>query len=104
MAKTKTLKEIRAEITALKAAKPRVRERNIFGDSLHDAIDAQIVVLENGLTEDEIYERFSNRSELDGALDALAWEYGEEREFADSESLAAGWLAFGLRLQIGEQL
>lgn len=99
---TKTNNEITAEIQALKGCKPKVRKRNFFGDDLHSAIDTQIRVLEQGLSEDEIYDQYSDpddpddRHELDAALDALAWMNGEEREDAEHESLAGGWLDIGL--------
>lgn len=98
----RTKEEVKAEIAALKAAKSKVRKTNHFGDNLHDAIDAQVVVLENGLTEDEVRDRFEdeddpdNRNELDAALDAFFWMEGEEREYAEHDSLAAGWVDIGL--------
>lgn len=94
----KTADEIKVEIEALRACKPRVRLRNFFGYNLHEAIDAQICVLVSILDEDEIYTRYidpDNRNELDAALDALAWRDGEEREDAEFASLAEGWLDIG---------
>lgn len=98
----KTDNEIKAEIQALKNCKPKVRKRNYFGDDLHEAINIQIRVLEQGLTEDEIYDQYSDpdneddRHGLDAALDALAWMNGDEREDAEHDSLAAGWIDIGL--------
>ena len=98
----KTGDEIKTEIQALKDAKPKVRRRNHFGDDLHEAIDAQIEVLRDGLDEGQVYDTFEDpddpddRNQLDAALDALAWMEGEEREDAEFESLAAGWVNIGL--------
>lgn len=98
----KTKEEVKAEIQALRDAIPKTRRTNYFGDNLHDAIRAQIAVLEDDLDEGAIYDDFSDaeneedRNELDAALDALAWREGEEREDAEHNSLAAGWLDIGL--------
>jgi len=95
--------EVKAEIQALKDCKPKVRKRNYFGDSLHDAIDAQIQVLSEDMNEDEIYGEWEDpddpeamQNERDAALDAFAWMNGTERLDAEHESLAAGWLEIGL--------
>ena len=45
MSKRKTEEQISAEIAALVALKPKVRQRTAFGDDNHAAIDAQLAVL-----------------------------------------------------------
>ena len=103
MSKQKTQGKITAEIEALEACKPKVRKSNFFGDNLHSAIDAQIKVLTEHMSEDEIYDEWEdpddhdhNRNIIDSALDALAWREGEDRPDAERESLEAGWLDIGL--------
>ena len=49
----RTGKEIAAEIAKLKKMKPDVRKTSMFGDNHHDAIDAQVDVLERKLTLDQ---------------------------------------------------
>lgn len=52
--KIPTQEEIDAEIKWLTDNKPRLRKLTAFGDNNHDAIDAQIEVLKNKLTDDQI--------------------------------------------------
>lgn len=94
MSKTfKTDAEIDAEIKALEAAKLTVRKRNGFGDDNHAAIDAQIRVLRERMTNDDIYDAFEdaddpeNRHELDAAIEAHEWMTGA----SDEPSPAQGW-------------
>jgi hypothetical protein len=84
-----TEKEIIAEMKKLDKMKPKVRRRSMFGDDNHEAIDAQLHVLSNKLTESDIYanyedEESDNTHVLDSALDAYRWMQGEE--VAPSES------------------
>jgi hypothetical protein len=94
----KTPDEIATEITKLKAIKPRLKRKTMFGDDLHDAVDAQIEVLEKRMGNDAIYDRWEatanddcdmdeGRTEhaLSCALDALRWLEEEE------ESPSSGW-------------
>ncbi len=83
----KTMTEAKKMIADLKAIKPTVRRQNVFGDNHHDAIDAQLDVLEKALGEDEIYDAFGRTDNVrDGALEALAWRNGEKMEFGLLES------------------
>jgi hypothetical protein len=87
-----TEKEIIAEMKKLDKMKPKVRRRSMFGDDNHEAIDAQLHVLSNKLTEADIYSNYDTGDEegkgnthvLDSALDAYRWMQGEE--VAPSES------------------
>lgn len=86
----KTQKQITKEIKALKAIRPKVRPRSMFGDDNLAALDAQIEVLERGLDDDDIYDRYdrtgSSEYTLDAALQARQWIDDEEDE--DCEGLA----------------
>ena len=83
--KKRTDKQIVTEISKLEQMKPRVRPRSGFGDSHHDAIDAQIEVLKGRLDNDAIYDRYWGDPEsgdempedvLIAALDAMGWMDG----------------------------
>lgn len=91
--------QIETEIATLKAIKPKVRKHTAFGDNNHDAIDAQIEVLEGRMTEAKVFDRFEssgsddcdydeNRGEraLDMALEAFRWMDGE-----NEEAPSVGW-------------
>ena len=88
----KTARQIQAEIDKLLDMKPTVLRANFFGDSHHDAIDAQIEVLEDiSIDEDDIYNKLDDeewaQNVVDAALEAHAWrEDGEEKDFVPSES------------------
>lgn len=92
--KRPTQEIITQEIERLKEVKPRLPFRNFFGESVHDAVEAQIRVLDRMMSEDAIYSRYEpdededpegSRNELDAALDARRWLDGEE------ESPSSGW-------------
>ena len=82
--------QITAEITKLKEMKPRVRHFSGFGDDHHAAIDAQVRVLEQGLSEDDVYTEFEDGAEnvLDAACTAAQWLAGEE---LDIETPSEEW-------------
>jgi hypothetical protein len=90
---------ITEEIAALAALKPKVRRQSQFGDDHHAAIDAQIRVLQDGLSEDEIYDEFTDpddeeagRNVLDAALDARFWLDGDWDEGDhEGDSPVADW-------------
>lgn len=74
--------EIAEEVKALKALKSTVREFTGFGDSNHSAIDAQIAVLEELQSHDDIYDLYGENEDegleadqhcLDAALSAYSW-------------------------------
>lgn len=86
--KKPTKKQIEEQIKLLAEMKPRVMRRSGFGDDHHAAIDAQLVVLRERLTEDGVYDRFPCREESDSedavpmnvyesALEAAQWLQGE---------------------------
>lgn len=101
MSTMRTTLEIDAEIAALKALKPRVRERSFFGDDNHAAIDAQIAVLTERMSMDDVYSRFGqddtkecdieehSEHELDCALNARDWMCGALA--ADEQSPSQSW-------------
>jgi hypothetical protein len=71
---------IETEIGVLKIMKPTVVKESMFGDNHHDAIDAQIKVLKDGLTENDIYERYDDLLKdnvKDAMLEAAQWVEGE---------------------------
>ena len=84
----KTQEEIKKEIEALKAVRPKVRPFSIFGDDNLANLDAQVDVLEHDLDSDDIYERYDHAAAseyvLEGALYARDWMDGER----DEDSLA----------------
>jgi hypothetical protein len=89
-------KQIEAEIETLRTMKPTVLMESMFGDNHHDAIDAQIDVLANGLTEDDIYDIFVPLEEdplkgcadnvRDAMLEAAQWVNGESEDGAPSKN------------------
>lgn len=101
MSTMRTTQEINAEIAALKAIKPSVRERSFFGDDNHAAIDAQIAVLTERMSMDEVYSRFGEddsmdcdidqptEHELDCALNAHNWMSGALA--SDEQSPSESW-------------
>jgi hypothetical protein len=85
----KTEEEINAEIEALRAIKPTVRQKSLFGNNHHDAIDAQIEALSKRMSEDEVWDKHDNAvedepfnadNELDQALVAIRWMNDKEDE------------------------
>ena len=92
-----TQKAVKAEIAALTAQRPHV-PNSAFGDDNQAAIKAQIDVLKEALSEQQIYERYDvpeqgedDLSEgaqhtLDAALDALWWIVGSE-----PQAPSTGW-------------
>jgi len=89
--KKPSAKQIKAEIETLKTMKPTVLMESRFGDNHHDAIDAQIDVLMNGMTEDIVYDACENDGLKDNVRDAMLeaaqWVNGESEDGAPSK----GW-------------
>lgn len=87
-----TPEQVAQEIAALQEIKPKIRRHSFFGDDNHEAVDAQIAVLENLYDEDEVYERYEDpdnpddRNVLDSALEAVYWLEGQTEQ-----SLVEGW-------------
>lgn len=75
----KTGAQIAAEILALQALKPKLPRYSHFGDDNHGAIDAQIVVLTERLTRDQVKARFPDNGmdKLFMALIACDWMHGD---------------------------
>ena len=88
----KTKDEIKAEIANLKEIRPLLAEKcpeTVFGDSNLDALDADLAVLEEGLSEDEIHERWWEVEYIcDEALFTREWVEGATHE---SEGSPAAW-------------
>jgi len=92
----KTDEEIKAEIAALMAMKPGVRSHSIFGDDNHAAIDAQLRVLTEQMSEDAIYAAYADEDAgdfdqyiLDSADHAYFWMSGQP----DYEAPSADWMS-----------
>lgn len=88
--KKPTDKQVQTEIELLRAMKPKVRRTSSFGDNHHDAIEAQIEVLEKDMSEDSIFDRLEEEGEdddakwrqnvVDSALEARRWLDGDEKD------------------------
>jgi len=96
MSKRKTEDQINAEIAALVALKPKVRERTAFGDDNHAAIDAQLAVLRERMSSDEVYDAYGDEDSdefdqhtFDAALSAHDWMSGTLA--SDEDAPAASW-------------
>lgn len=90
----KTNEEIEAEIKALTEIKPRVRRETAFGEDNHVAIDAQIRVLRDEMTEEDVIQAHEEINEwetehaYEAARDAAQWLAGKLEE-----SLSESWAA-----------
>jgi hypothetical protein len=98
MSMRKTEEQINAEIAALMKIKPNVRERTIFGDDNHAAIDAQVAVLRDRMSSDKVYNDYGDEDSddfdqytLDAALSAHDWMTGALA--SDEDAPAASWAA-----------
>ncbi len=78
--------QIKKEIETLKAMKPKVRRHSAFGDDHHEAIDAQIRVLEERMELMDIDENFEGEVHSN-AQDARSWLDGEY----DEPTLSGEW-------------
>lgn len=91
--KAPTAAQIAAEVATLKKMKPTVLKYSGFGENHHNAIDAQVDVLELGLDDSDIYDRFDSVADGDldadegrdenvvsAALDARNWADGETQD------------------------
>ena len=74
--KKPTPQQLKAEIEWLKQNRAKMPRYNFFREDLHEKLDAQIEVLEQGLDEDAIYVRchFEDDSDERAADDSL-WHY-----------------------------
>jgi|GEM_PF-1656998 len=83
-----TPEQVTAEIAKLREMKPHIPERSVFNDNNHEAIDADIEVLEKNLREGDIMYRnemlenddgeYLSDHAMDSALGALRWLEGDE--------------------------
>lgn len=96
VSKRKTEDQIDAEITALVAVMPKVRELTSFGDDNHAAIDAQLAVLRERMSSDEVHDAYGDAGNdefdqytFDAALSACDWLTGVLA--SDEDSPAASW-------------
>lgn len=89
MSKRKTEDQINAEIAALVALKPKVRKRTAFGDDNHAAIDAQLAVLRERMSSDEVHDAYGDQYTFDAALSAHDWMTGDLA--SDEDAPAASW-------------
>lgn len=88
---------VAAEIARLKAVHPRVPTHSFFGDDNRAAIEAQIRVLEERMSLDEVHDTFGEMSDegdfsqntLDCALTAHDWLQGISAD--DEAAPASGW-------------
>lgn len=78
---------VEAEIKALTELKPTVLQRSMFGDNHHDAIDAQIAVLQDGMGMDTVLQSYGDeeadefqQNVLDAAIEAYDWMVGDQEE------------------------
>lgn len=89
--------QVVAEIALLQELKPKVRQRSAFGDDNHAAIGAQIDVLQDRMSMDDVYDSYGEEAAgdefdqyvLDNALHAHDWLHGESA--SDEESPAVSW-------------
>ena len=89
-----TPEQIAAEVEHLRDVQRRVPPHSAFGDNNREAIDAQIKVLEDRMSHDDVHLCFGAPSEsseyaLESALQAHDWMTGEQA--GDETSPAAGW-------------
>lgn len=86
----KMQEEIKKEIEALKAIRPKVTPHSMFGDDNLAQLDAQVEVLEGNLDSDDIGDRYDHAGAseeiLSAAFHARDWIDGNE-----TDSLAEGW-------------
>ena len=82
MSNQRTPEEIADELKWLKDNKGRIVKVTAFGENNHDAIDAQIEVLNEGMSEEDCYSAgedygWSDR-ELGSAVGAAQWLAGDD--------------------------
>jgi len=86
----RTQDEVTKEIDTLQAMLPNVRHFTTFGDDNHEAIEAQIQLLELELEYDETFDWEENGDFSEhasgAARDAALWRDGDE-----DEAPSAGW-------------
>ena len=90
--KTKTQKEIDAEIKWLTENRNKVPPMTVFHESNTAAIDAQIEALKKDMTEDEAYDKEASgdwsERERENAIEAINWRDGDTENAPSSQD---GW-------------
>lgn len=90
----KSKQQIDAEVKMLREIKTSVRHYTAFGDNNWDAVEAQIVVLEGGFSEDTCYDVWSGDDDehvRESALAAVAWR-DDDDNYDHPESLVGEWM------------
>ena len=96
MGKPRTEKQIRAEVEILQEMKPKIRHYSGFGEDNHAMVDAQIRVLKDKMTDDQIWDAWPTEEKDTeirlNAQEAMRWAKGEEKNppHVEWEPLA-GW-------------
>jgi hypothetical protein len=91
----KSIKSIDAEIAALTALLPKVRQKNVFGEDHRHAIEAQLAVLRRRMLMDDIRYAWGEQcgqfaqNVFDAALDAYDWMRSDL--LVDAEPMSVGW-------------
>lgn len=74
----RTQDEIDAEIAKLEGLKTRIPQKTLFGDNNRAAIDAEIVVLKEQMSMNDVYRNYgADMHVCDSALGAFSWMAGE---------------------------
>jgi hypothetical protein len=81
--------EIEAEIKKLTNLAPRIKQFSIFGENNRHKIDAQIFVLKESLTEDDIYEKQRLAKEEGLNDEEFPWD---DEDLISNALEAANWL------------
>lgn len=93
MSTTPTAEQIVIEVETLKRIKPFVRHFTQFHDDNWSSIDAQVWVLEERATQDDVYNQYpedEDENERGAALEAAAWLTGERD---DDAALHDDWMS-----------
>jgi len=83
----KTKEEIKKQIEALKAVRPKIVPKSAFGDDNLARLDAQVAVLEGLMDDDDIWDRWDDEDIISISLDARQWLDGNSK----IEDLAEDW-------------
>ncbi len=88
-----TSEQVDIEIATLIKMKPTVRETSLFGDNHHDAIDAQVEVLQERMSTAKAEKKFGDEDEnvAFAACCAAEWLSGST-DSMDGEKPSDGWL------------
>jgi hypothetical protein len=89
----RTPEEISTEITKLKGLKDSIPKKSFFGDDNHAAVDVQIQVLEQLMSNNDVYDTWGDdeieefdQHTLDSALEASNWLTSDR-----DEPPSSGW-------------